>query len=292
MQILDGKAAAKALSENMKAKVADLVSKGQRPPHLVAILVGHDGASETYVGAKEKKCQELGFTSTILRFEEDITQEALLAEIERINNDPTIDGLIVQLPLPRHINEQLVTQAVAPEKDVDGFHPTNLGRLLLGQECYEPATPAGIIELLRFHNIDTKGKHAVVLGRSHIVGLPMANLLIQKRIPGNCTVTICHSQSQGREDILRTADILVIAVGKPEFLKGRMVKEGAVVIDVGIHRIEAANTRRGWALKGDVDYDEVSPKCSWITPVPGGVGPMTIVTLMTNTLKARLRQLK
>lgn len=291
MQILDGKAVAAALAEEMRTEVDALTAKGERAPRLVAVMVGDNPASRAYVTSKAKKCAELGFGSEVLHFEESIKEEELLAEIARLNEDETVDGFIVQLPLPKHIDERKVTQAIAPEKDVDGFHPVNLGLMVLGLDCYLPATPYGIVRILQHYEIPTKGKHLVVLGRSHIVGLPVANMLVQKAYPGDCTVTICHSRTENLKDILQQADILIVAMGVPEFVKGDMVKEGAVVIDVGINRVEAPEAKRGYVLKGDVAYDEVAPKASWITPVPGGVGPMTIISLMYNTLKARKRQL-
>ena len=287
MEILDGKKAAAALSTDLKNEVDALVAKGERRPKLVAVLVGNNPASETYVRNKEKKCAELGFISEIRRFETSVTQEALLAEIDHINNDPEIDGVIVQLPLPKHIDEQRITHRISPKKDVDGFHPVSLGRMLLGLPCYLPATPYGIIKLLAYYKIPTRGKHVVVLGRSHIVGLPVANMLLQKGEPGNCTVTVAHSKTQDLPAVLRSADILIAAVGIADFVKADMVKPGAVVIDVGINRVETTKNEKGWEIRGDVAFEEVAPKCSYITPVPGGVGPMTILSLMFNTLRAR-----
>ncbi len=291
MEILDGKAVAASLAQEMLTEVKALTAKGLRAPKLVAVMVGDNPASKAYVTSKAKKCAELGFGSEVLRFEESISEEELLAEIARLNADDTVDGFIVQLPLPKHIDERKVTQAIDPQKDVDGFHPVNLGLMMLGLDCYFPATPYGIVRILQHYEIPTKGKHCVVLGRSHIVGLPVANMLVQKAYPGDCTVTICHSRTQNLAEVLQQADILIVAMGVPEFVKGDMVKEGAVVIDVGINRVEDANAKRGYVLKGDVAYEEVAPKSSWITPVPGGVGPMTIISLMYNTLKARRRQL-
>ncbi|PIE84579.1 MAG: bifunctional 5,10-methylene-tetrahydrofolate dehydrogenase/5,10-methylene-tetrahydrofolate cyclohydrolase [Bacteroidia bacterium] len=291
MQLLDGKAVASSLAEEMRAEVQRLVQQGQRPPCLVAVLVGDNPASKAYVASKEKKCLELGFSSRVCRFEESVSEAELLAEIGRLNRDPEVDGFIVQLPLPGHIDERKVTQAIDPRKDVDGFHPTNLGLMMLGLDTYLPATPYGILRMLQHYEIPTKGKHLVVLGRSHIVGLPVANMLVQKAYPGDCTVTICHSRTQDLEGILRQADILIVAMGVPEFLRADMVKEGAVVIDVGINRVDDPSRKSGYRLVGDVAFDEVAPKTSYISPVPGGVGPMTIITLMYNTLKARRQQL-
>jgi len=287
MEILDGKKVAALLSAELKAEVEAFVKRGERVPHLVAILVGNNPASETYVRNKEKKCAELGFRSSIWRYPSEVTEAELLGAIDKINQDPDIDGVIVQLPLPAHINEERVTQYIAPEKDVDGFHPVNLGHLLLGQPCYFPATPYGIVKLLAYYKIPTRGKHVVVLGRSHIVGLPIANMLLQKGEPGDCTVTVCHSKTKNLTEVLRTGDILIVAMGKADFVKAEMVKEGAVVIDVGINRVETTKNARGWELRGDVDFESVAPKCSYITPVPGGVGPMTILSLMLNTMQAR-----
>lgn len=286
MQIIDGKQTAADIKAEIKAEVEALVAKGQRRPHLVAILVGHDGGSETYVANKVKACEACGFKSTLLRHEDDVTEEELLKEIEALNNDPEVDGFIVQLPLPRHISEQKITEAVDPRKDVDGFHPVNVGRLSIGLPGYVSATPAGIVELLRRYGIDTKGKHCVVLGRSNIVGKPMAMLMMQKANPGNCTVSVCHSATPDLPAHTRRADILIAALGQPGFVKADMVKDGAVVIDVGTTRVEDATRKSGWRLQGDVDFEAVAPKCSYITPVPGGVGPMTICSLMMNTLKA------
>ncbi|MCH5305679.1 MAG: bifunctional 5,10-methylene-tetrahydrofolate dehydrogenase/5,10-methylene-tetrahydrofolate cyclohydrolase [Rikenella sp.] len=280
MELIDGKEVSAAL----KRKMAEEVALMERKPALVAILVGHDGASETYVGHKERACREIGFRSTVLRFEDDISEAALLAEIRRLNADPQVDGFIVQMPLPRHISEQKVIEAIDPRKDVDGFHPVNVGRMILGLPAYISATPEGICELLRYYRIPTAGKHCVVVGRSNIVGRPMANLLSGKEF--NCTVTLCHSRTEHLKEVCAGADILVAALGKAEFVTADMVKPGAVVIDVGITRVPSDKTKNGWKLLGDVKFDEVAPKCSYITPVPGGVGPMTIVSLMKNTLLA------
>lgn len=286
MNLIDGKKIAAEIKAEIAQEVQQMVARGEKVPHLAAIIVGHDGASETYVGHKEKGCNEVGFKSTIIRYEEDTTEDQLLETIHKLNNDKDIDGFIVQLPLPKHINENKVIEAIDPKKDVDGFHPTNVGRMMIGLPAYVSATPYGIMELLRRYKIETSGKHAVVIGRSNIVGRPMANLLSQKGTPGDCTVTICHSRTKNLDEICRSADIIVAALGIPEFLKGSMVKDGAVVIDVGITRVKSDKTKSGWKLLGDVKFDEVAPKCSYITPVPGGVGATTIVALLTNTLKA------
>lgn len=287
MTLIDGKHTADTIKKEIAAEVAAMVAAGQRPPHLAAILVGHDGGSETYVANKVKACEACGFKSSLLRFDSDITEEQLLAEIKKLNDDPEVDGFIVQLPLPRHIDEQKVTEAVDPAKDVDGFHPVNVGKLSIGLPCFKSATPSGIIDLLDRYGIPTKGKHAVVLGRSNIVGKPIAAMLMQKAQPGNCTVTVCHSSTPNIAEICRQADIIVAALGSPLFLKEDMVKEGAVVIDVGTTRVPDPSRKSGFRLCGDVDFDNVAPKCSFITPVPGGVGPMTICSLMKNTLQAR-----
>ncbi len=280
MQLIDGKEVANSLKAKIAAEVAGMVRK----PKLVAIIVGHDGASETYVGHKEKMCADVGFRSEILRFEDDITEASLLGEITKLNNDRSVDGFIVQMPLPRHIDEQKVIEAIDPRKDVDGFHPVNVGRMILGLPAYISATPDGICELLKYYNIDTRGKSCAVIGRSNIVGRPMANLLSSKEF--DCTVTICHSRTKDIAAVCREADIIVAALGKAEFVTADMVKPGAVVIDVGITRVPSDKTKSGWKLLGDVRFDEVAPLCSHITPVPGGVGPMTIISLMKNTLKA------
>lgn len=286
MEILDGKKTSAQVREELRCEVEQIVSAGHRPPHLVAILVGDNGASITYVNAKVKACQEIGFRSSLIKYPAEVSQGELLNKIDELNNDPTVDGFIVQLPLPAHIDEKLVTERIRPEKDVDGFHPVNMGRLAMGQGVLLPATPAGIIELLRRYDIATSGKRAVVVGRSNIVGIPVSLLLVGKYPTGNCTVTICHSRTENLAEITRQADILVAAIGSPHFIKGDMIKEGAVVIDVGITRRPDASKKSGFALLGDVDYEQVAPKCSYITPVPGGVGPMTIAMLMKNTLTA------
>ena len=289
MQLIDGKAVAAQIKQEIAAEVNEILANGGKRPHLAAILVGHDGGSETYVASKVKACEECGFTSTLIRYEADVTEEELLAKVEELNNDADIDGFIVQLPLPKHIDEQKVTEAIDYRKDVDGFHPVNAGRLSIGLPCFLSATPNGIMELLRRYNIDTKGKKCVVLGRSNIVGKPMANLMMQKSFPGDATVTVCHSHTQDIAKECRQADIIIAALGQPHFLKAEMVKEGAVVIDVGTTRVPDSTRKSGFRLCGDVDFENVAPKCSFITPVPGGVGPMTIVSLMKNTLLAGKR---
>lgn len=289
MELIDGKAIAQAIRSEISAEVEEMKSRGERVPHLAAILVGHDGGSETYVASKIKACADCGFESSLVRFEDDVTQERLLAEIERLNNDPAVDGFIVQLPLPKHINENKIIEAINPEKDVDGFHPVNVGRMSLGLPGFLSATPAGIMELLKRTGISTRGRHAVVLGRSNIVGKPMATLLLQKSEPGNCTVTVCHSATPNIKEICRNADIIIAALGQPGFVTADMVKPGAVIIDVGTTRVPDASRKSGFRLSGDVDFNNVAPLCSYITPVPGGVGPMTICTLMRNTLAARKR---
>ena len=291
MQLIDGKATAAAIKQEIAAEVAQMKAEGHRAPHLAAILVGHDGGSETYVAAKVKACEECGFTSTLIRMESDITEEQLLEQVCLLNEDPEIDGFIVQLPLPRHIDEQKVIEAVDPRKDVDGFHPENVGRLSIGLPCFVSATPMGIMDLLDRYHIETRGKHCVVLGRSNIVGKPVAQLMMQKTNPGNATVTVCHSASENLKQICASADILIAAIGQPEFVTADMIKPGAVVIDVGTTRVPDDTRKSGFRLKGDVKFVEVAPLCSYITPVPGGVGPMTICSLMKNTLRAgRLRK--
>jgi methylenetetrahydrofolate dehydrogenase (NADP+)/methenyltetrahydrofolate cyclohydrolase len=285
-QLLDGKRCGEALKAEIAKGAAEVKAKRGRPPHLAAVLVGDDGASKTYVESKVKACESVGFRSTLIRRPESTTQEELLDLVKNLNKDKDLDGFIVQLPLPEHIDEEKVTLAIDPRKDVDGFHPENVGRMVLGLPCYMPATPAGICELLKHYGIETAGKLAVVVGRSHIVGTPMSILLSRNAYPGNCTVTLAHSRTKDLDSITREADILVAAVGKPEMITADMVKEGAVVVDVGIHRIPDATKKSGFRLVGDVKFDEVAPKCSWIAPVPGGVGPMTITSLLLNTLKA------
>ena len=291
MQLIDGKAVAAQIKKEIAEEVEKIIANGGKRPHLAAILVGHDGGSETYVANKVKSCEECGFTSTLIRYEADITEDELLKKVDELNNDPDIDGFIVQLPLPKHIDEQKITEAIDYLKDVDGFHPVNAGRLAIGLPCFLSATPNGIMELLARYNIDTKGKKCVVLGRSNIVGKPMANLMMQKSIPGDATVTVCHSHTVNIAEECRQADIIIAALGQPHFLKADMVKEGAVVIDVGTTRVPDATRKSGFRLCGDVDFDNVAPKCSYITPVPGGVGPMTIVSLMKNTLLAGKREI-
>ena len=286
MTLIDGKAVSDQIKQEIAAEVAERVARGEKRPHLAAILVGHDGGSETYVANKVKACEACGFTSSLIRFESDITEDTLLAEIDRLNQDDDVDGFIVQLPLPRHINEQRIIEAIDYRKDVDGFHPINVGRLAIGLPCFVSATPNGILQLLKRYNIETAGKKCVILGRSNIVGKPMATLMMQKAYPGDATVTVCHSRSKDLVKECQEADILIAAMGQPNFVTADMVKEGAVVIDVGTTRVPDATRKSGFKLTGDVKFDEVAPKCSYITPVPGGVGPMTIVSLMMNTLLA------
>lgn len=285
-KILDGKATSAAIKARLAEKVKEIVARGGKRPHLTAILVGSDGASMTYVANKEKSCKEIGFESDVLRLPESTTEEELLKLVEKINKDDSVDGLICQLPLPKHIDSQKIIEAISPLKDVDGFHPISAGKMMLGLPTFLPATPYGIMTLLKEYKIPTKGKYCVVLGRSNIVGRPIANLLSQKCDPGDCTVTVCHSRTPNIEEFTKKADIIIVALGVPAFLKGDMVKEGAVVIDVGITRMPDTSKRSGFHLQGDVDFESVAPKCSYITPVPGGVGPMTIVSLMENTIKA------
>ena len=286
MQLIDGKAIAATIKKEIAEEVEQIIAAGGKRPHLAAILVGHDGGSETYVANKVRACEECGFTSTLIRYEADVTEEELLAKVDELNKDNDVDGFIVQLPLPKHIDEQKITEAIDYRKDVDGFHPVNAGRLAIGLPCFLSATPNGIMELLRRYNIDTKGKKCVVLGRSNIVGKPMASLMMQKQTPGDATVTVCHSHTQNIAEECLKADIIIAALGQPHFVKAEMVKEGAVIIDVGTTRVPDATRKQGFRLCGDVDFENVAPKCSFITPVPGGVGPMTIVSLMKNTLLA------
>ncbi|GAO45594.1 bifunctional 5,10-methylenetetrahydrofolate dehydrogenase/5,10-methenyltetrahydrofolate cyclohydrolase [Flavihumibacter petaseus] len=286
MQILDGQLVSKATKDELRIQVAQVVAEGKKTPHLAAVLVGNNGASETYVGAKVKACNEIGFKSTLVRLEADISENKLLEVIEGLNSDPDVDGILVQLPLPAHISDEKVINTILPAKDVDGFHPVNVGKMVQGLDSFVAATPHGIMLLLEHYKIDTKGKNAVVIGRSNIVGRPMSILLSQPGNPGNCTVTITHSHTRNLKELCQQADIIVAALGKPEFLTADMVKEGAVVIDVGITRVPDTSKKSGFALKGDVAYGEVAPRCSFITPVPGGVGPMTIAALMKNTFKA------
>jgi methylenetetrahydrofolate dehydrogenase (NADP+) / methenyltetrahydrofolate cyclohydrolase len=290
MQILDGQLTARTIKENLKMKVAALLAEGKKIPHLAAVLVGNNGASETYVAAKVKACAEIGFKSTMIRLDETISETKLLSVIEDLNGDMDVDGILVQLPLPKHIADEKIILAIDPDKDVDGFHPVNVGKLVLGTPSFVSATPHGIMLLLEHYKIVTAGKSAAVIGRSNIVGRPMSILLSANSNPGNCTVTLCHSKTHNLEEICRASDIIVAALGKPEFVKADMVKEGAVVIDVGITRIPDTSKKSGFALKGDVAFAEVSPKCSFITPVPGGVGPMTIAALMKNTFTALKRK--
>ena len=288
--ILDGKQTSQQIQKEIAEEVNVLVSKGAKKPHLAAILVGNDGASETYVNAKVKACNNVGFQSSLIRLPENTTEEELLLKIEELNENSSVDGFIVQLPLPKHIDEQKVIEAIAPEKDVDGFHPQNVGRMALDLPTYLPATPNGIVELLKRYNIETEGKHCVVLGRSHIVGSPMSILMARNSKPGNCTVTICHSKTKDLKKYTQSADILIVALGISQFVKADMVKEGVVVVDVGITRVASDKTKNGFKLLGDVEYEGVAAKSSFITPVPGGVGPMTIASLLSNTLKASRRE--
>lgn len=288
-QLLDGKTLALQIKDEIANEVRQLSAEGHRPPHLAAVIVGTDGASMTYVASKEKSSHEVGFTSSVYRYSEKTTEEELLQSIDFLNNDPEIDGFIVQLPLPKHINEQHIINAISPDKDVDGFTAVNVGRMVLSEDAFVSATPMGICTLLKRYGIDTVGKHCVVVGRSNIVGTPVANLLSRKGF--DCTVTICHSKTQNLAEITRQADILIVAIGKPEFITADMVKEGAVVVDVGIHRIPDDSKKSGYRLIGDVKHSEVDSHCSWVTPVPGGVGPLTIVSLLQNTLKAYKKNL-
>jgi methylenetetrahydrofolate dehydrogenase (NADP+)/methenyltetrahydrofolate cyclohydrolase len=286
MQLLDGKKLASEIKQEIAEEVKKLKLSGKKTPHLAAILVGNDGASQTYVNSKVKSCEEVGFKSTLIRLKEDITQNELITQINLLNNDDSIDGFIVQLPLPKHIDEEKIILAIAPEKDVDGFHPMNVGRMTLNIPSYVSATPKGILEMLNRYNIETEGKHCVVIGRSNIVGLPMSLLMQRRTTPGNCTVTLCHSKTNDLHKHTLEADIIIAALGKPKFLTADMVKKGAVVIDVGITRIEDKTTKSGYKLLGDVDFENVSKKCSYISPVPGGVGLMTVASLLQNTLSA------
>lgn len=286
MVLIDGKKTSAEIKEEIKKEVAQMIDNDINAPHLAAVLVGADPASQTYVAAKEKACQSVGITSTIYRYPENTTEKELLEVVDFLNNDPEIDGFIVQLPLPKHIDEQKIIETINPDKDVDGFHPTNVGRMALGLDCFLPATPNGIMEMLKRYNIPTSGKNCVVIGRSHIVGAPMSILMSQKAEPGNATVTLCHSRTQNLKDIVAQADIVIAAIGSPHFVTADMIKDGATVIDVGIHRVKSDKTKSGFRLIGDVKFDEVSKKAAFITPVPGGVGPMTIAALLLNTLKA------
>ena len=288
-RILDGKATSNQIKEELTIQVKEIKDAGKRPPHLAAVLVGNDGASLTYVGSKVRSCERIGYDSTLIKLDDDISQEALLATIEKLNNDPLLDGFIVQLPLPKHIDEEVVLHAINPNKDVDGFHPTNFGKMALGMQTFIPATPYGIMELLNRYKLDISGKHAVVIGRSHIVGRPMSILLSEKGNPGNATVTLTHSRTQNLAAITKEADIVVSALGVPNFLTADMVKDGAIIIDVGITRVPDADHPKGYVIVGDVHYDAVKEKASYITPVPGGVGPMTIAMLLQNTMLAYQR---
>lgn len=286
MQILDGKLVAQAVKNDLKEKVNQLKLHGKKIPHLAAVLVGTNGASETYVASKVKSCEEVGYKSTLIRLDETINEDTLIATVEKLNNDPEVDGILVQLPLPKHFNEEKIIRLINPEKDVDGFHPMNVGKMVQGLPSFIPATPYGILLMLEHYKIPTKGKHAVVIGRSNIVGRPISILLSRNAMPGNCTVTLCHSHTTNLIDICQQADIIIAALGKPGFLTAEMVKENAVIIDVGITRVEDTSKKSGFSIKGDVDFANVAPRCSYITPVPGGVGLMTIAALLMNTFKA------
>lgn len=293
MELIDGKKISAQVKEEIAAEVEAMIKAGGKRPHLAAVLVGHDGASETYVASKVKSCAQVGFKSSEYRFEDDITEEELLKVIDKLNNDDDVDGFIVQLPLPKHINDNKIIEAINPSKDVDGFHPMSLGKMVQGLPTFLPATPAGIVELIKRYNIPTSGKHCVVVGRSNIVGTPMSILMSRKEEWANCTVTICHSRTNNIAEITRQADILIVALGIPHFLKKDMVKNGAVVIDVGIHRVKSDETKSGWKLIGDVDFDDCAEKASYMTPVPGGVGLMTIIALLQNTMiAARIKNQK
>lgn len=291
MTIIDGKEIASQIKKEIAEEVKSIVEGGGKKPHLAAVLVGHDGGSETYVANKVRTCEEVGFKSTLIRYDNDVTEKELLKCVEQLNNDPDVDGFIVQLPLPRHISEQKIIESIDYRKDVDGFHPINVGRMSIGLSCFVSATPAGILELLKRYNIPTAGKNCVVLGRSNIVGKPVASLMMQKGYPGDATVTVCHSRTPNIKEICLQADIIIAALGVPEFLKADMVKEGATIIDVGTTRVPSKETKSGFKLKGDVAFDEVSSKTAYITPVPGGVGPMTIISLMKNTLLAGKKEI-
>ncbi len=290
MQILDGKIVSQAVKDSLKTKVAVLKEESKKTPHLAAILIGHNGASETYVASKVKNCEEVGFKSSLIRLEENIAEEVLIKTIEQLNNDADVDGILVQLPLPKQISEEKVINLIHPDKDVDGFHPMSIGKMVQGLPTFIPATPYGILLMLEHYKIVTAGKHAVVIGRSNIVGRPISILLNRNAYPGNCTVTVCHSHTPNLKELCLQADIIVAALGKPEFLKADMVKQGAVVIDVGITRVPDASKKSGFTIKGDVDFVNVSPKCSYITPVPGGVGLMTIGALLMNTYNACIQK--
>jgi len=284
MTLIDGKKTSAEIKAEIAQEVKQMIAEGKKAPHLAAVLVGHDGGSETYVAHKIKSCEEVGFKSSLIRFEDNATEQQILDTVDKLNNDPDVDGFIVQLPLPKHINEQKIIEAISPNKDVDGFHPVNLGRLVAGLDTFVSATPSGIVDLIKRYKIETAGKHCVIIGRSNIVGRPLSILMSQKGI--DATVTVCHSRTENLKEIASSADILVAAIGRPGFVTADMVKDGAAVIDVGTTRVPAADTKSGFRLKGDVDFENVAPKCSYITPVPGGVGPMTICSLLKNTLKA------
>jgi methylenetetrahydrofolate dehydrogenase (NADP+)/methenyltetrahydrofolate cyclohydrolase len=286
MEILDGKKVSQAVKDQLKIDVAQLFTEGKKVPHLAAILIGNDGASETYVASKVKSCEEVGFKSTLIRFDADISEHLLLEKIQELNQDPDVDGILVQLPLPKHISDEQVINTIDPDKDVDGFHPVSVGRMVQGLPTFIPATPHGIMLMLEHYKINTAGMHAVVIGRSNIVGRPMSILLSENKNPGNCTVTLCHSKTKNIAELCRNADIIVAALGRPGFVTADWVKDGAIVIDVGITRVADATKKSGFRLRGDVDYESVAPKCSWITPVPGGVGPMTIAALLNNTYRS------
>jgi methylenetetrahydrofolate dehydrogenase (NADP+)/methenyltetrahydrofolate cyclohydrolase len=292
MKLIDGKVTAEGIKKEIAVTVNEMKLRGERAPHLAAILVGNDAASETYVSNKIKTCKDIGFDSSLIHLDASISEDDLLKSVEALNNNPDVDGFIVQLPLPIHIDVHRVTEAILPEKDVDGFHPINVGRMTQQMPCYLPATPKGIMQLLETYKIDTVGKHCVVIGRSNIVGTPMSVLLSRNQYPGNCTVTICHSKTPNIAEITKQGDIVIAAIGQPLFVKADMIKEGAVVIDVGMSRIASTTTKSGFRLAGDVDFEEVAPKCSYITPVPGGVGPMTIIGLVQNTLMARQKKVR
>ena len=292
MKLIDGKVTAEGIKKEIAVTVNEMKLRGERAPHLAAILVGNDAASETYVSNKIKTCKDIGFDSSLIHLDASISEDDLLKSVEALNNNPDVDGFIVQLPLPKHIDVHRVTEAILPEKDVDGFHSINVGRMTQQMPCYLPATPKGIMQLLETYKIDTVGKHCVVIGRSNIVGTPMSVLLSRNQYPGNCTVTICHSKTPNIAEITKQGDIVIAAIGQPLFVKADMIKEGAVVIDVGMSRIASTTTKSGFRLAGDVDFEEVAPKCSYITPVPGGVGPMTIIGLVQNTLMARQKKVR
>ncbi len=291
MKLIDGKETSKVIRREIAEEVKQILKDGGKRPHLAAVLVGHDGGSESYVKGKMRACEEVGFKSSLIRYEVNVTEEELLSKVRELNEDPDIDGFIVQLPLPKHISEQKVIETIDPRKDVDGFHPQNVGRMAIGLPSFVSATPQGILELLKRYEIETEGRHCVIVGRSNIVGRPLSILMSQKGYPGNATVTICHSRTPNIEEVCRQADILIAAIGSPGFVKEDMVKKGAIVIDVGTTRMPSTKTKSGWKLRGDVDFDNVAPKTSYITPVPGGVGPMTITSLIINTLKAAKKEI-